>query len=679
MKTKWKSVMNPSKRTLMALLIVISMLLSGCTAENEEEESEENIDDNMPLENCELNNSCFEPNEGIITIPHSDGCDNINPIHCMLPFPSSAFLVDDSSTASGKRIDYSPTTLPGSGSKSVIEIPLINQMDGFSTSTQIMTSFSTIPNLDSVASQNNIALSMDLGHATMLVNMNTGELVEHWVEVDARAEENEKSIVHIRTTKHLEFSTEYGVVIHGLTDESGQTMELPQALSAVINGDITSSADIENRRNDISNLIDYFTEEKEVDKSKIQAVWSFTTNSAESALGPIIHMRDDALERIGGGIGCTIDSVDENYGEDSLTLRKISGTFTAPQYTESEYTPTLINRDANRMPIFVENREVPFTMVIPTPNEGTENMPVTIWGHGFLGESSSAIPRGWAHTYQTVMIATDTTGFASVDYDPISFALLDPQYFTHHSASLEQGMINHVVLARTLSDACSNLTEFYDSGVKLVDTSQIHWGGYSLGGIVGIPIMALSPDIDRGALFAGGGPYTLIAERSGAVEGLYYAFSLSIAYENQMDRAVIMSAVIQQLWDIVDPDAYSAYLNGGHLGLYEHQFVSLNSMGDQVVPVLSADRMIRSSGALIMNSSVYHPQGITTWIEGDDDASVAIYFDGNYTAPEENIFGSGNGAHGYLWTPSEPAEIAFRFILDGEIYDACNGDCSSEI
>ena len=51
-------------------------------------------------------------------------------------------------------------------------------------------------------------------------------------------------------------------------------------------------------------------------------------------------------------------------------------------------------------------------------------------------------------------------------------------------------------------------------------------------------------------------------------------------------------------------------------------------------------------------------------------------FDGNFTAPEENIFGPGNGAHGYLWYPSEPAEIAFRFILDGEIYDACEGDCN---
>ena len=667
--------MNSSNKTLIALLIVVSMLLSGCTEASNEasDESDDNVNNNMPLQDCELNNSCFEEEE-IIIIPHTDGCDNINPIHCMLPFPSNAFLTDDSSTITEKRINYSPTSLPGSGSKSVIEIPLINQMDGFSTSTQIMTAFSSIPNIDMLASQNNIAPSMNLDHQTILVDMSTGELVEHWVELDARAEEGEEVILHIRTIKHLQFNTEYGVIVHGLSDESGELIEPSQALSAIMNGNTTDSVDIEDRRNEITLLMDYFIEEKNIEKSEIQAIWSFNTNSAESALGPTIQMRDDALQRIGGGIGCTIDSVEENYGDDDITLRRITGTFTTPQYTVSEYTPTLINRDENRMPIFVENREVPFTMTIPTPENSTVDMPITIWGHGFLGQSDGG-PRGWAHTYQTVMLTTDITGFTSVDYDPISFALLDPNYFTHHSASLEQGMINHVVLAKTFSDACSNLTEFYDSGVKIVDTDEIHWGGYSLGGIVGIPVMALSPDIDRGALFAGGGPYTLIAERSGAVQGLYYAFSLDISYENQMDRAVIMSAVIQQLWDIVDPDVYSAYLNSENEGLYEHQFVSLNSMGDQVVPVLSADRMVRSSGALIMDSSVYHPIETSTWVEGDNSSSVAVYFDGNYTAPEENVFGPGNGAHGYLWAPTEPAEIAFRFLLEGEIFDACDGEC----
>ena len=654
------------------------MVLSGCTGGSTDSVENENINDennDIPLPDCELNDSCFEPEEQLVMIPHSDGCDNINPIHCMLPFPSDAFLVDDETKVTGKRINYLPTSLPGSGSKSTIEIPLINQMDGFSTSTQIMTAFSSTPELFNIANQNNILPSINIGHQTLLVNLETGDLVEHWVELDARAEDGEASILHIRTVKHLNFNTEYGVLVHGLMDISEQLIQPSEALSAIINEDTTDSIDIENRRNDINNLIDYFVLEKDVIKSEIQAIWSFTTNSADSALGPIIQMRDDALDRIGGGIGCTIDSVDDNYGEDNLTLRRITGTFTTPQYTLSEYTPTLINRDENRMPVFVENREVPFIMTIPHLKNETNDMPITIWGHGFLGLADGG-PRGWAYTYQTAMLTTDITGFSNVDYDPISFALLDPNYFSHHSASLEQGMINHVVMARTFSDACSNLTEFYEDDLKIINTDEIHWGGYSLGGIVGIPVMSLSPDINRGALFAGGGPYTLIAERSGAVQGLYYAFSLDISYENQMDRAVIMSAVIQQLWDIADPDAYSAYLNGGYSGLYENQYVSLNSMGDQVVPILSADRMIRSSGAVIMESSVYHPLETSIWIEGDNSASIAVYFDGNFTAPEENIFGPGNDAHGYLWYPSEPAEIAFRFILDGEIYDACEGDCS---
>lgn len=670
--------MRFSIKAILAILTVFSMVLSGCTGASTDSVENENINDennDIPLPDCELNDSCFEPEEQLVMIPHSDGCDNINPIHCMLPFPSDAFLVDDETKVTGKRINYLPASLPGSGSKSTIEIPLINQMDGFSTSTQIMTAFSSTPELFNISNQNNILPSINIGHQTLLVNLENGDLVEHWVELDARAEDGEAVILHMRTVKHLNFNTEYGVLVHGLMDISGQLIQPSEALNAIINEDTTDSIDIENRRNDINNLIDYFVLEKDVIKSEIQAIWSFTTNSADSALGPIIQMRDDALDRIGGGIGCTIDSVDDNYGEDNLTLRRITGTFTTPQYTLSEYTPTLINRDENRMPVFVENREVPFIMTIPNIKNETNDMPITIWGHGFLGLADGG-PRGWAYTYQTAMLTTDITGFSNVDYDPISFALLDPNYFSHHSASLEQGMINHVVMARTFSDACSNLTEFYEDDLKIINTDEIHWGGYSLGGIVGIPVMSLSPDINRGALFAGGGPYTLIAERSGAVQGLYYAFSLDISYENQMDRAVIMSAVIQQLWDVVDPDAYSAYLNGGYSGLYENQYVSLNSMGDQVVPILSADRMIRSSGAVIMESSVYHPLETSIWTEGDNSASIAVYFDGNFTAPEENIFGPGNDAHGYLWYPSEPAEIAFRFILDGEIYDACEGDCS---
>ena len=37
----------------------------------------------------------------------------------------------------------------------------------------------------------------------------------------------------------------------------------------------------------------------------------------------------------------------------------------------------------------------------------------------------------------------------------------------------EQGMINHVVLARTFSDTCSNLTEFYEDDLKIINTDEV--------------------------------------------------------------------------------------------------------------------------------------------------------------------------------------------------------------
>ena len=142
--------MRFSIKAILAILTVFSMVLSGCTGASTDSVENENINDennDIPLPDCELNDSCFEPEEQLVMIPHSDGCDNINPIHCMLPFPSDAFLVDDETKVTGKRINYLPASLPGSGSKSTIEIPLINQMDGFSTSTQIMTAFSSTPEL----------------------------------------------------------------------------------------------------------------------------------------------------------------------------------------------------------------------------------------------------------------------------------------------------------------------------------------------------------------------------------------------------------------------------------------------------------------------------------------------------------------------------------------------------
>ena len=102
---------NRTRKTL-CLTVVISMLLAGCTAESsvDNDNSEEEILETP--DNLDESNGGLSPEE-IIDIPDIDGCDNTNPIHCMLPFPSDAFLVDDQTTVTGKRIHYSSKTIPG--------------------------------------------------------------------------------------------------------------------------------------------------------------------------------------------------------------------------------------------------------------------------------------------------------------------------------------------------------------------------------------------------------------------------------------------------------------------------------------------------------------------------------------------------------------------------------------
>ncbi|MDP6292915.1 MAG: hypothetical protein QF610_03690, partial [Candidatus Thalassarchaeaceae archaeon] len=293
----------------LVILLCASMILSGCTGENEEvSETLGCIDSDALNFNEEAtidDGSCLYGGvQEVLEIPHIDGCDNTNPIHCMLPFPSDAFLIDDQATVTGKRINYSPTTIPGSGTSSQISIPIINQIDGASPNTQIMTAFDIEPDVSELAGQYSISKSLEDGHSTILMNKLTGELVPHWVELDIRSEIDQPTILHIRTIKALEHNTPYVVIISGLMDESGELVPAPEGFAALRDQVITSSIDIENRRGSFEELFSFIESNTEIQIQQLQTAWSFHTASTESIIGPIIEMRNDALQRIGeNGIG----------------------------------------------------------------------------------------------------------------------------------------------------------------------------------------------------------------------------------------------------------------------------------------------------------------------------------------------------------------------------------------
>ena len=77
----------------MAISIVVLFLLvplSGCIGqEDNSPEPDEPITDGSIITDDDT-----DPSPVIIDVPDQSGCDNLNPHHCMLPFPSDAFLVD---------------------------------------------------------------------------------------------------------------------------------------------------------------------------------------------------------------------------------------------------------------------------------------------------------------------------------------------------------------------------------------------------------------------------------------------------------------------------------------------------------------------------------------------------------------------------------------------------------
>ena len=664
-------------RRLIALLLVSMLLFPGCLDSSETETTEQVVDS----PETDPSNDVVDTPE-TVSVAHTDGCDNLNPIHCMLPFPSDAFLIEDNATATGLRVNYAENTLPVSGSLSnsgdSVQIESLNHLDGMSPSTQIMTAFNTLPNLTGVADQYSIELSMESGHPTTLLNLDTREKVAHWVELDARADDETATIVFIRTLQSLEPNTAYGIGISGL----GVT---PSAAFQAILDDIqTDSPDVEARRSSTTSLIQALNESGH-DVENLKDAWQFHTASLDSIVGPMLSMRADALDRLGDdGIACNVESVETDWMEDTdIDFRLIKGTYTVPQYLEWQNPPSKISRDANGTPQFVEYAEIPFTLVIPQVlADKNESGPLVVFGHGFLGDGRSAVSDwaiGWMQDYEVAMVATDIYGWSGSDFDTVFLGLANPEYFEHQSDRLQQMLVNQMALARTFKGVCSDIDQLHHDGTNLVNSSDVHYMGYSLGGIYGASITAFSPDIDRAALWVGGSGFSTFIERSTNYARFSDGFKIPQAYPQRNDRALLIG-VCQQMWDATDAETWLRFAETGYDNqIQPFNFLSTISVNDAQVPGLSSDRAARTAGIPMLNGSTLSPYGIES-ADGPITGSAVVYWDGDYDAmPDTNAappIGDSGKAHNEIAPIFQVNSMVEDFLLTGVVNDTCGGSCT---
>jgi len=678
--------MDRNSRSSIAVIFVSFLLLPGCLSDEVSETVE--IDDCTIDYSCDTSNTVVEEEEieeEVISVSGTSYCDNTNPDHCLLPFPSAAFLTSDTQSLTGFRVDIRGEAIPDSASAPSNEFHMINSRDGHSPASQIFTTFSSLPDVSNLASQENISASVETGHGSVLLNMDTGEITQHWIEISSRTQDGEPTLVHLRSLRGLEHNTQYAVAFRGLMNYDGIQVEPFISFKALRDGVLTDSNQIEESRPGYESMFSALSEVG-FERSSLQSAWWFHTASTESLTDNLISMRDDASQRLGdAGLGCNVTSVDENYGDDNSTLRRISGTITTPHYLESTYPPTAMTRDDVGNPKFNFMNEVIFTLTIPMSSaENSQPAPLVVLGHGFLGDGEGMVSgfRGWANQSGVATIGTDFKGWSSDgDFDAVTFGLMNVNYLQHQSERLQQSVINHLAMIRTIKGVCSDLPEFYHNGTNLVDTSDVDYMGVSLGGIRGPSMLSLIPEMDRGVLWVAGSSFSFIAERSTQYTQFEELFSSSLAYESTMDRSILI-ALMQSMWDTTEPETYLPFRDGGLEGeLHPYEILYLVSINDAQVTTLSADRASRTSGIPVLSNSTHHPEGLDV-VEASESSSAIVYFDGSFPeVPSGNIQGPmayHSLAHNQVLGFGPAADLATNFLESGTITDTCSGKCYFE-
>ncbi len=606
------------------------------------------------------------------------GCDDLNPAYCALPWPSDRYLESDPTLPTGYRIAYTQEVIPDGCSSRPFDLAPYNRMDGFSPGSQIMTLFPSPPDLSDAPYLDTIDRSLEDDSPTVLLDLETGERVPHWVELDRRDSPSDQRLVFIRPAIRLENNRSYAVALRNLSDAEGTPFAPTEAFRALRDGLGSDSDRLEARRESYDAMFLAFTQAAvPVDPSSLQAAWWWHTASFERAHQDQLDIRADALERIGAdGLGCTVDSVEDEYK--GIAYRLVRGTVTTPWYLDSAESPAAFVRDASGVPTYQGTEEVAFIAILPhsLADIGSQG-PLVIWGHGLFGEKeqhiTSEVMLQRAEDEGFVFAATNWAGMSSPDMNALAAALADVSQFYKMGEHVQQGMVNQITLTRSMMGACRLEPGMTADGTPLIDPAQRYFVGGSQGSILGGTFLTLSPDIERGALLVGGNNFSFMIERS--IHFNTFELFLDGTCPARIDQGFLM-ALSQHVWDWAESADFLRRAPAGLEGIGPKEFIYAVAKNDAQVPNACSDLAARNVGLPALEGSVWVPWGVST-VSSPHQGSVYLTMDAGDGDPPEGNLSPETDDGGHYSAPASPEvfDMAWHFFQTGEAINPCGGPC----
>ena len=533
------------------------------------------------------------------------GCNLIDTGSCMLPFPSDFLTVEDPESPTLRRVD-----LPEGQLQNASGVPLDptawNELDGFSPATPIVV---LVPGLDAEATnlppQSDIAMSVTSESATVILDLDTGQLVPHWAEIDQRAENPAEASLILRPAVSLLETHRFAVALRNLRSADGAEIQAPITYQVLRDNITTQVPELEDLRADYDTVFTALAEAG-VDRRDLYLSWWFTVASADSLAGNVLSMREDAMGKLNGGAPpFQVTDVRTDDLEDGIA-KIVEGTFEVPLYLESDQPGALMTFNDAGQPTQSGTFTAPFTCSVPARAMETGEARPVVYGHGLLGgsdEAASSHVQVTAAELNAVYCGTDAIGLADGDTAFAGQVAGDINNIVPMSDRLQQAIINYLYLGRLMINVNGLATseEFTtDAGAIALNTIEAYWDGNSQGAILGGAVTAVAQDWTKAVLGVGGMGYSTLLQRS--VDFDPFASILEASYPNPVDQQLGFG-IMQMMWDRGETSGYVQHLTDRPYSLTPpHQVIMNVAFGDHQVANITADNIART-----LNIPLYEP------------------------------------------------------------------------
>jgi len=535
-------------------------------------------------------------------------CEILNGAECLLPWPSSHFLVDDAGTDTGLRVNLPAAGMPTVNGPAWLPDPY-NELDGFSPMAQVLMHFPQGVDLALSDAARLLApgccgqpagppwidtrtydsRSLDADSPSVLMHADTGQRIMHWLELDGRATGGNvpgRQALILRPAESLIPGERYIVAMRDLTTAGGDDVLPEGAFAALRDVTATNVPAIEARRAQMES--DIFTPlvTHGVARSNLVLAFDFTVQSENQLTRQLLSMRDqsfawlDTVEANPLAVPFTVtgETVISACAPGDVEWKRVTGTFDSPLFLDGlpvQTGPQFLNVDANDVPVQNGFMQAPFDFSIPCSvfDIGVVSRPMVL-GHGIFGTGLSmvnSVPSQKARFADWTYIAggTDWIGLSSRRDGPSSDLLwvglqivgIGTSQFNNFAAfpdRLRQGMLNQLVLGSMMKRGLFNRDPAFESspgiGVFPGPSEEMYYYGISLGGIHGTLFAALTPDVERLVLDVPAANFSCLLQRSTQFSTFDFAIG-SVGVSDPMQFALLIG-LVHELWVSAEPAGF---------------------------------------------------------------------------------------------------------------------------